>query len=1061
MKVLFDITTLGRIHCADGVRGAGIFRSVEEMAAALDRHPDVELSFAAAAPERRSALRYLADTGRFAPSRFALPSLGRAVHGGPIVGGLASACSIAPGISSQFADHLDSVYSPARVHDPGDYDVYHLNWKGVTRLPYPARPAVLVSVLDVIAIKHPEWFVRSGQPNPIGAYLTGLLESVHSAHAITVNASSVREDILELFPRLSHEQIHVVPLGASDSFGPRPLDEIDAVRRRLGIPDGHRYVLCVNTLEPRKNMVAAVEAFGRLVTDGGADVTLVLAGSDGWLADDLLERIRSTSGVDRASIVVTGYVDDSDLPALYAGAALFCYPSLDEGFGLPVIEAMRSGVPVVTSDRRALAEAAGDAALTVDPQDHDALAAAMASVLDNADLAADLAARSLERGRSYTWDRTAAAVVSAYEWALEANTVTRRSVRRGANPASVWRDVTEAGTSLPDLRDLFAGKRAVIVGDDGDVPTSLLGEEFTFAVNGYHLHRRADGWRPTFHVVAADGLAPAIAASVNGLVGSIVFAEERIAPQLRSGADVIAFGMEEVLGSVKGIDAMHLHDDVEALGTDRALIASILLARHLGFDPIYLIAPRTDPGFSMHRPATSDQSTPALPTGRLALDATPKEIRRRWHMGCRDIINASGAKIANLSDSSLPGIYERGDMIEVLAPGTGSDIERSGHAHLDENEVIADLLDTDDGPRVVLDVGAHRGTSARHFAERGWRVLCFEPDPDNRSRLERRLGQMANVSIDPRAVGHQRADRVPFFASIESSGISGLSAFRESHEITAHVEMTTIADVTDQHALDHVDFLKIDVEGHDLDVLRGVPWDRLRPAIVSCEFEDAKTMPMGHTTRDIAEFLLERGYTVYASEWHPIVRYGVAHDWRRLVPYPGVTLPSNSWGNLIAFLDDPGFPALRAAFQRRLESRPEAPTAPPQALPTPAPLPTPARAEVERTDPPAPADRRFYADRADRLRRSSPIAYSSMRLVWRSSRAVLRRPVLALAAIILGLAVLAAGLVAPSTGWRVVIWGGSIVIMLGLAILGTAAYAYKTAIRVSEESKRIRSLERR
>ncbi len=98
-------------------------------------------------------------------------------------------------------------------------------------------------------------------------------------------------------------------------------------------------------------------------------------------------------------------------------------------------------------------------------------------------------------------------------------------------------------------------------------------------------------------------------------------------------------------------------------------------------------------------------------------------------------------------------------------------------------------------------------------------------------------------------------------------------------------------------------------------MLKGVPWDRIKPEVIECEFEDAKTLPLGHTYRDIADDLVARGYTVYLSEWHPIVRYGVRHDWRQLVRYPTPLSSSDAWGNILAFRNDPGPKAVSAAFE--------------------------------------------------------------------------------------------------------------------------------------------------
>src|SRR5690606_12512035 len=121
-------------------------------------------------------------------------------------------------------------------------------------------------------------------------------------------------------------------------------------------------------------------------------------------------------------------------------------------------------------------------------------------------------------------------------------------------------------------------------------------------------------------------------------------------------------------------------------------------------------------------------------------------------------------------------------------------------------------------------------------------------------------------------------------------------------------------EVVRAQGLKHVDFLKIDVEGFDFNVLKGVPWDALKPDVIEAEFEDAKTVRLGYAYRDLCDYLVARGYTVYLSEWYPIERYGALHDWRRVVKYPAEIAPE-AWGNLLCFQNDPGLAAVQAAFE--------------------------------------------------------------------------------------------------------------------------------------------------
>jgi len=201
------------------------------------------------------------------------------------------------------------------------------------------------------------------------------------------------------------DRIRLVPYGVEI----HPVTEADvaAVRQRHAL---HRpYVLFVGTVEPRKNLAAVVGAMASLV---GRGVDLAIVGPDGW-NEDLAARLAPLEGTD-VSVHRLGFVPRADLPALYAGCAAFCYPSLREGFGLPVLEAMAHGAPVVTSVGTATAEVAGHDGLLVDPLDHGAVGAALVRLLDDPGLADDLRARGAARAATYTWERTAGLLAAAY-----------------------------------------------------------------------------------------------------------------------------------------------------------------------------------------------------------------------------------------------------------------------------------------------------------------------------------------------------------------------------------------------------------------------------------------------------------------------------------------------------------------------------------------------------------------------------------------------------------------------------------------------------------------------
>ncbi len=200
---------------------------------------------------------------------------------------------------------------------------------------------------------------------------------------------------------------------------------------------------------------------------------------------------------------------------------------------------------------------------------------------------------------------------------------------------------------------------------------------------------------------------------------------------------------------------------------------------------------------------------------------------------------------------------------------------------------------------LMFDVGAHGGSSCLPYLKAGWKVHAFEPEPGKVRRLKR-LGKQYPLKLHPYAVSDTAGKNMPFYTSEESTGISTLSPFRDTHRQTATVETITLAQVIEQGDIRSIDYLKVDTEGYDLMVLRGFPWDRIKPELVMCEFEDNKTSLLGYTTHELGEFLYDQNYDVYMSEWMPIVRYGVQHVWRSLRPYPCRCEDPKGWGNFIA-----------------------------------------------------------------------------------------------------------------------------------------------------------------
>jgi glycosyltransferase involved in cell wall biosynthesis len=275
---------------------------------------------------------------------------------------------------------------------------------------HPRRPFVL-TVHDVSPLLHPEH-------HPLGrraVWRTVVPALAARADAVITGSHAARADLLRVLP-VAPERVHVVP-GAPPPGMARVSDEatLSAVRTRYGLPS--EFVLHVGTLEPRKNLARLVRAMGR-VRRLGHPHGLVLVGPRGWRLPDLAGQIER-AGLTGA-VTFCGYVPDRDLAAILSLATTLAYPSLYEGFGLPPLEAMACGTPVVAGDRGAVPEVCGDAALLVDPTDEVALAAALAAMLSNEDLRRDLARRGLERAGNFSWERSAERTLAVYAKALGA-----------------------------------------------------------------------------------------------------------------------------------------------------------------------------------------------------------------------------------------------------------------------------------------------------------------------------------------------------------------------------------------------------------------------------------------------------------------------------------------------------------------------------------------------------------------------------------------------------------------------------------------------------------------
>jgi glycosyltransferase involved in cell wall biosynthesis len=286
----------------------------------------------------------------------------------------------------------------------GQADLYHAT-DFVLPPTLPGTPTLL-TVHDLSFVRVPD----AASPN-LKAYLDSVVpRSVQRATHVLADSQATKEDLIRLYDT-SPEKITVLLSGVDSRFKRvENTEALKSVRAKYKIPP-RPYVISVGTVQPRKNYPRLIQALARLRAQGH-DIGLVIAGGKGWLEDPIHDAIRETNTGD--SVHMIGFADDIDLPTLYSAADCLAFPSLYEGFGLPILEAMACGTPVVTSNVSSLPEVAGDAAICIDPHELDVLTDAIGGLLTDARLRASLIERGYARAAAFTWDAAAEQLLAVY-----------------------------------------------------------------------------------------------------------------------------------------------------------------------------------------------------------------------------------------------------------------------------------------------------------------------------------------------------------------------------------------------------------------------------------------------------------------------------------------------------------------------------------------------------------------------------------------------------------------------------------------------------------------------
>ncbi|OUD15383.1 glycosyltransferase family 4 protein [Thioflexithrix psekupsensis] len=301
-----------------------------------------------------------------------------------------------------------------------DVDVYHSNYHLIPkRIQQHAGVKAVLTVHDMIPILHPEWCGMLGDADKYfhpEFNLPATLKGLNRDHWLICPSAASRDDVCNyLGGQIDADKVRVIPWAASELFYPcTDPERLRAVREKYKLPVGGHYVLSLSTIEPRKNLPTLLRSFYRLLQQERiGDLYLVLAGAWGWDYGEIFTELRKSRML-ASRVILPGHIADADLAALYSGALGFVFPSLYEGFGLPPLEAMQCGTPVLVSDVSSLPEVVGDAGLLVNPHDEAGWAQGLLTLYRDENLRAELSHRGITRAALFSWPNCARETVGVY-----------------------------------------------------------------------------------------------------------------------------------------------------------------------------------------------------------------------------------------------------------------------------------------------------------------------------------------------------------------------------------------------------------------------------------------------------------------------------------------------------------------------------------------------------------------------------------------------------------------------------------------------------------------------
>lgn len=418
MNILFDISVLGTGHFSAQSR-TGIFRVVEHIALGLNSVEDSRTVFCSSHNNFNNCRKYLKSIPSLCEADFSKPSdlLSSFYNNAEPL-----RLEISKLPQQPWKIPFRKIYNYGRkyIHtidekDISIADIYHSPFHALPdQLVVNKNIVKFVTIHDLIPFICPQYCHHSAPD-----FMKTVLNSIKDDTFVICVSEATKRDLLSYMPLLDPEKVFVTYLAAGNHFYPCNDDsQINMVRKKYKIPIEGEYLLALGALQPRKNFERIIRSYIEVIKNEHiSDLCLVLVGPDSWDYGGIYSEIKGAGDL-AGKIILTGYVPDEDLAPLYSRAMAFLYPSFYEGFGLPPLEAMQCGTPVITSNISSLPEVVGYAGIMIDPNDGDALCQEMLNIYKSSKLRAKLSAASIERAKSFSWDKTTKETFAAYRKAL-------------------------------------------------------------------------------------------------------------------------------------------------------------------------------------------------------------------------------------------------------------------------------------------------------------------------------------------------------------------------------------------------------------------------------------------------------------------------------------------------------------------------------------------------------------------------------------------------------------------------------------------------------------------